>query len=203
VVRLAFIDRSWVASILRRRTLIIGEVGTGKTKLTADIIKMLLEMGFKKDISIIDLGPGKKDVGSPLSKYLGGFYVLTYLYSPDIYAPRLMARDSDELMKYIELNYREAKKLFKIYLSHPTRILVINDLSIFLHRGTVKEIMDIIKESDTFIGNAYYGSRIKDKFDTGIDEVERQRVEELIEYMDKVINLNLGGGYTSSSPRKR
>ena len=177
--------------IINRRTLIIGEVGSGKTLLTANIVKLLIEKCFKKEITIIDLAPNKNKIGVPLNQYLKNIssYNIRYLIPRRIYAPRLTASSPHELKSFLYLNYIEAKKLFNIYSSNPTKILIINDLTIFLHYGTVDELLNIIKTSKTFIGNAYYGYSIKDRFNTGLDEVERKKVKSLIDHMDSVVSL--------------
>ena len=179
-----------VEDILDKRTLIIGDVGTGKTRLTAELINGLIERGFGEYMTIIDLGPSLGRVGSTLAQYSRNIVRLRYLRPSKIYAPRLTAISRDELNEYIMWNYSESRRLFMEYVKSPTDILVVNDLSIFLHRGTVSEVIRFIKHSDTFIGNAYYGKAIVDKFGLGLDEVEKSRVEELLNYMDNIINLN-------------
>lgn len=186
------IDGKWIQSILGKRTLIIGDVGTGKTRFTAEIIKKMIDLGYGDDITVIDLGPETSGVGSRLATYLPRIKRVRYLHPPKLYAPRLMAKDVRELNKYMDENYKMAKAVMEKYRVSPTKILVINDLTIFLHRGSVDELMDIIKVSDTFVGNAYYGSYIIDKFNTGIDLIERKRVEKLLGHMDILIDLNKG-----------
>jgi len=195
VIRLYTISKEWIQSILGKWMLILGDVGTGKTRFTSEITEKMIDLGYGDDITVIDLGPETGEVGSTLASYLHRIREVRYLHPAKLYAPRLMARDISELNKYMDENYRMAKEVMEKYRLSPTKILVINDLTIFLHRGSVDELMDIIKISETFIGNAYYGSYITDKFNTGIDIIERMRVEELIKHMDIVIDLNKGDDY--------
>ena len=52
-------------SLLGKRTLIIGEVGSGKTALTAKIVLDLIAMGLGNEITVIDMAPEKIfDIGA-------------------------------------------------------------------------------------------------------------------------------------------
>lgn len=179
----------YLKDIIGYKTLIIGELGSGKTLFTSKIIDELVENGYGDDMTVIDLAPGKDEVGVPISHYTKKVELVIYLYPKKIYAPRLTASNPAELDNFIYLNYIESRKLLLRYIEKPTKILVINDLSIFLHYGTVHEILEAIGSSETFIGNAYYGYRIKDLFQTGLDEMEREKIRRLINYMDRVIEL--------------
>ena len=181
----------FLKDLIKHKTLIIGEVGSGKTRLTSKIIVSFIENDLGEDVTLIDLAPNKNKIGEPIKHYLKKPDVnkINYLIPKRIYAPRLTASDLVELRKLIYLNYLEARKLFKIYLNNPTKILVINDSSIFLHYGSVDELLKIIDISETFVANAYYGYSIKDHFQSGLDEMERKKIEILTNYMDRTIPL--------------
>ncbi len=178
-----------VELFLNKYTLVIGDVGKGKTKLTGDFIKELIRLGYDGDLYIIDLAPNVRNIGSRLSKYVYGFRNSIYRYSREIRAPRVEAKDSRMLKEYIERNYRVALEFFKDFVKSGRKILVVNDLSIFLHYAEVEEVLRYIEHSDTFFGNCYYGEHIIDQFGTGIDRIERKKVLELTKYMDNVIKL--------------
>ena len=177
--------------LIKHKTLIVGEVYSGKTRLTSRIIVLFIENNLGKDVTLIDLAPNKNKIGKPVKYYLKKLDLnkINHLIPKRIYAPRLTASDPVELRKFMYLNYLEARKLFKIYLHNPTKILVINDLSIFLHYGNINELLKIINASETFIANTYYGHRIKDPFQSGLDEMEHKKIEILMSYMDKIISL--------------
>ncbi len=174
---------------LDRYTLVIGEVGRGKTRLTADFIKELIRLGYDDKLYIIDLAPNTKNVGARLSKYVYGFRNSIYRYSREIKAPRLEATDANVLREYTERNYRIALEFFNDFIKSNREILVVNDLSIFLHSGSVEELMDIVYHAKTFFGNSYYGESIVDYFGSGLDRSEKRKVIELSSYMDNVIKL--------------
>jgi GTPase SAR1 family protein len=174
---------------LGKKILILGDVGSGKTRLTAEILRGWVSLGYGGIITVVDLGPDLEGVGRPLEIYLGGLTLYRYLRPKKIFAPRLMARDAESLLRYVSWNYEESKRLFRIYSSDPSEILVVNDISIFLHKGDVSELRGYIGLSGTFLGNAYHGNSIVDRFGVGIDGLERERVEELAGYMDVVIEM--------------
>jgi hypothetical protein len=183
LIRLAIED------ILSKYTLIVGDLGTGKTRLTAKLVSSLLRRGYNKKITIIDLAPEAGGIGLRLDRYIPSLTGVRYLAPSKVYAPRLYARTVDELKKYIVHNYTESLKLFQSFVDSPTDILVVNDLSIFLHHGDSDMVVRFLSYADTFIGNSYYGVRLRENFGLGLDNVEKDRVEELSKYMDLVIKL--------------
>ena len=175
-------------SLLGRNTLIIGEVGSGKTRLTAKIIDSWLRHGLGDSITVLDFAPRYGGVGRGLDEYID-VGSIRYLTSNSFKAPRLSARDRDELEKYVENNYLLATKLIEKYVGDPTPILVINDLSIYLHKGNPSILSRVIREARTFLGNSYYGSSISSGFSAELDMIERRRVEELFPVVDVLIVL--------------
>lgn len=178
-----------VELFLNKYTLILGDVGRGKTSLTSKFVKELIRLGYDDEMYIIDLAPNIRNLGSRLSKYVYGFRNSVYRYSREIKAPRTEANSPEVLREYMERNYHISLQFFRDYLKSGRKILIVNDLSIFLHYGEVSELLDFIGYSDTFLGNSYYGEGIIDRFGLGIDEVERKKVLELSRYMDNVVRL--------------
>lgn len=182
-----------VREFLGKNTLIIGDVDVGKTKLTASIVDELLKKGYGNDITVIDLAPTSVtyrgiQVGGRIANYIDVDQV-RYLSSDSIKAPRLSAKSRDELVDIIERNRQLAEFCLKEYLTSPTKILTINDLSIYLHAGKLDTVTGCISKSETFIGNAYYGDFLKNDLGTEISARERQLIDKLCQIMDKVISL--------------
>lgn len=180
-----------IETILGKRILIIGDVNTGKTLLTSRILKELINLGYEKEITIIDMAPEKRGViGGTLTDYIDIPKGMKYLRPLKVYAPRTTAKNREELILMAEENARNIEKLIDSYLRNPTSILIINDLTLYLHAGNLDRIIKCIRKSKTFIGNAYYGEKIKDQFKTNISLREKILVEKLLKLMDIVINLN-------------
>lgn len=182
-----------VSEFLGKSTLIIGDVGVGKTKLTALVVEELLKKGYGNDITIIDLAPMPvtyrgMQVGGRVSNYVD-IDPVRYLTSESITAPRLTAKSRDELVDIIERNRQLAESCLEKYLVSPTKILTINDLTIYLHAGRLDIVTGCISKSETFIGNAYYGDSLKNDLGTGISTREKQSIDRFCQIVDRVISL--------------
>ncbi|MEM4342456.1 MAG: hypothetical protein QXF97_07920 [Candidatus Caldarchaeum sp.] len=176
--------------LLGKRTLIIGEAGSGKTSLLAQILHSLLTKLGPCSITVIDLAPPRiMDVGGPLTDHMK-VDGLHYKRPPNVYAPRLMACNAEELKKYVHSNLETAKRLFNEFIQNPTPVLAVNDVTIFLHGADAAELLAYVEKASTFIATAYYGAKLSEDFGTGLSASERRKVEELTKHVDIVINLN-------------
>jgi len=179
--------------VVGRKVLIIGDVGVGKTSLTARLLEELLAMNLR-DIVVIDLAPSHAmlrgvRVGSRLREYTFAVKEVRYIAVDGIKAPRLEAKSADELLKLVEENRRLITPIFKEYLEKPSEALIVNDLSIFFHFGEVNDILKCAGACKTFIANAYYGEKLRNDYGTSISIREKMCVEELMKYMDLVVKL--------------
>jgi len=75
------------------------------------------------------------------------------------------------------------------YIRNPTKILIINDLSIYFHAGDLSKILQCLSKAETFLANSYYGKTLKNDFNTGVSYRERDLVKKMMRYMDRVIML--------------
>lgn len=175
--------------LMGKRTLIVGKVRSGKTRLTAQILNGMLSSVRGEDITVIDLAPEKGGLGAKLIDYIELPEGSRYLRPELVHAPRLEGRDSEEVLKLAELNESIIKPLLFIFLREPTKVLVINDLTIYLHAGDLGLLLDCINSSETFLGNAHYGRDFDDK-GSGLNERERELVEELMRRVDVVLKLS-------------
>jgi len=175
--------------LLGRRTLIVGDVGSGKTKLLAEIIQQLVKKGYAREITLIDLAPPRiGKIGGWISEYIDTS-TINYLRPNRIYAPRTEAKTPQQLIQYAEHNLREARKTLQKYLENPTKILAINDITIHMHAGEVEEIQELVEKAETFIATAYRGKTLENDKATGITEREKQKLNQLIKVVDKIISL--------------
>jgi len=187
-------EKLFVNELLKRKVLIVGDVGTGKTALTAQILEKLIDLGLENDITIIDMAPktffiyGKR-IGGRLDEYTDLVKKVKYLTPTIIYAPRLTSKDAQELLYFINENLKNLDPLIDEYIENPTKILIINDLSIYFHAGELSKILQCISKAETFLANSYYGETIKNDFETGVSYREKTLVESLMKYVDKVIML--------------
>lgn len=170
---------------LKKKTLLVGDVGSGKTAFLAEFLKFLIEKGYSDDITIIDIAPSRiHGVGGSVREYTEYVLRVRYLRLERVWAPRLMGKTREEVLKYAEENRINIEPLINTYLSNPTKILLVNDLTIYLHAGDVTRIIDLINTAETFMATAYEGEKLKDDKNSGITERERKLLNLLKEKVD-------------------
>ena len=175
-----------------KHTLLYGETETKKTYYTAKFIQFLINVKKfnSKEISILDFAPPKESIknvkigGKIIDFFENSINCNNIYFKGNIIPPRLKARNKNELYENACKNYKKTYKILKKFNDSPTETLIINDISIFLHIGNKKLLLDSIKKSNTFFGNAYYGSSIKSDFTTQFSLREKRLVEYLIKKMD-------------------
>jgi len=177
--------------IIGKKVLILGEVGSGKTSLTAKIVQKLVPLIEPKEITVIDMAPEAiGEIGGKLSKYLNLNSELRYLSPAKVYAPRTMGISNTQVVEYAKRNKNAIEPLLDEFVKKPTNVLVINDITLYLHLGKLEKITNCIRLTETFLASAYYGVKLQEDKGAGITAREKQMVEELATYMDHVVKLN-------------
>jgi len=174
------------------RTLLYGETNTGKTYCTSKFVQYLLEIKKinPKDISILDFAPklayfNNLKIGGRIQDYYKNSVKCNNInFKGEIIPPRLNAKNKNEMYRNICHNFNKICEIIEIYNSSPTPVLIINDISLFLHLGSNQYLINTINKSDTFFGNAYYGSSINSKFSKLISIKEKRKVEFLIKIVE-------------------
>ncbi|MFX1281366.1 MAG: hypothetical protein ACFFA3_18610 [Promethearchaeota archaeon] len=173
-------------------TLLYGDTNTNKTLQTSEFVKFLLEL--KKvppmEISILDFAPpimtinNLKVGGKILDFYEKANDCKNIMFKGEIIPPRLKSDNKKELYENASKNFQKTSEILNIFNQDPTPILIINDISIHLHIGRIKSLLNAISKSDTFFGNTYYGSSIKRGYATFFSLRERRRVKSLIKKVE-------------------
>jgi GTPase SAR1 family protein len=180
-----------IKEALGRRTLIMGEVGSGKTRLTGKLLEEAVSTGLQ-GITVLDMAPEATTLkGIPVGGTLQGATnpKVRHLKSKDIKTPRLSAGDADELFEYADHNRRMVEENLDEFMRKPTGILFVNDVSIYLQRGEINRLWRVFEAAETVVANGYYGERLKADHGTGLSSRERTLMEELASRMDVVIRL--------------
>ncbi len=174
-----------------KKVLILGEVGSGKTSLTAKIVQKLMLFIEPKEITVIDMAPEAiGEIGGKLSRYLSSSSELRYLSPAKVYAPRTMGVTSVQVLEYAKRNKNAIEPLLDEFIKKPTKVLIINDITLYLHLGKLEKIMSCMRLTETFLASAYYGVKLKEDYGAGITAREKQLVEKLATHMDSVVKLN-------------
>ncbi|MGQ9781906.1 MAG: hypothetical protein ACUVQ8_06635 [Nitrososphaeria archaeon] len=176
--------------ILGKRTLILGDVGKGKTRLTAKLLHTILEKTSLEDVTVVDMAPSTySNIGRRLSEYSKFAEKTRYFHSKEIKAPRLEGSNAKEVLEIADHNRRVVEEFLEMYLEKPTSVLIINDLTIYLHSGEISKVTLCMNSAKTFIANAYYGEYLKDDKGSNISSRERALVESISSKCDIVVKL--------------
>ncbi len=172
---------------LGQRTLIIGDINTGKTRTTSRILADWIAANPTPQMTVLDLAPETvRGIGGRLALPAG--FTGRYLFA-DIVAPRLTGRTPEEVTRLAAENALAAAPLFNQILARPHPILVVNDATLYLQAGDYRRFAETIQSAVTVLINAYYGKRLGDH---PISNRERQLTERLMQDCDRVIRMPEG-----------
>jgi len=179
--------------LIGKKVLIKGGVGSGKTSLTADLLNQAMQKSPIGSITIIEMAPPKKikqgkHIGGELLLPNGDHLPVIYLKPPKIWAPRLEGRTREGVIHLAKENANSIGLLLNAYLAKPTLILFMNDLTIYLHAGRLRILLNAISAAATFIGNAYEGSFFED-MGSSISLREKKFLRKVEEKMDRIITI--------------
>lgn len=191
-MEMSILDNINFNNFIGHKTIIYGEINTGKTEYTAKFVQFLLEdkQVNPKATTILDFGPNLKRIkGKKIGGKIEDFYkkckICNYLtFQGEIIPPRLNAKSRDEIFENANHNYLLTSKVLKKFIKKPTNILIINDISIYLHVGDKQRLLEAIRKSKTFFGNTYYGNSIKSNFEVDFSLKERLAIENLLKKVE-------------------
>jgi len=179
--------------LIDHHTLLYGETNTNKTYQTSIFVQFLLESKrvSPKDISILEFAPNSMIVknlkigGKIQDFYENSLICKNILFNGEIIPPRLHSSNRTELYQNACENFKKTSEILHLFKNNPTSVLIINDISLYLHIGNVKLLLEAINKSNTFFGNSYYGSSIKRDYATLFSLREKRQVEYLIKKVEK------------------
>jgi len=167
---------------LNRQTVIAGDVNSGKTTLTTEILEHFIKAGYGQQIAVLDLSPDPvQGIGGKLS--LGEDTPVLYL-TAHIIAPRLMGRDAAHTLCLANGNARKIEALFAEFKRRRRDILFVNDATLYLQSGNLALFLEMLSMSSTRIINAYYGNTFAE---SELTQRERRLTDALMAVSDKVI----------------
>ena len=181
---------------LGRKTLILGDVNTGKTTLTRKVLEALCRLDLGGRIVIVDMAPeipenlanekGLVGVGGKLMPpeghdilYLGGHFE----------PPRLSSKTEEEAMEKARQNRRIIDGLFRTLDLQSRDILLVNDVSIYLQAGTAENLIRWLDRAATVIANGYWGKRLGGGTLTERERTETAKLKDYFEQKGRVLIL--------------
>ncbi len=177
------------AADIGKWTLIVGEVNTGKTTLSAKILESLCAHGLASRIAVVDLAPeipedlatGKKVKGAGGKLIPPSMTEVIYL-SARLVPPRLSsASEEEEALAKAAENARKIDRLFRDFNGFDRDILFVNDVSVYLHAARAEKLIGQMSKASTLVANGYYGRKLGGG---AISEAERREMDVLIETVE-------------------
>jgi len=174
--------------ILGKKVLILGETGSGKTKLAAQLLRELMMLVKPEEITVIDLAPQRVgEIGGKLTEYVNINSRVRYLSPRIVYTPRLAGTSREQVLHYAEQNRENMEPLLNRFIRNVTEVLVLNDATLYLHSGKLEIVLECMRLSKTFLATAYYGSKLAKDLGTGISSRERQLTDKLATFTDLTV----------------
>ena len=204
-----FSDPPSFFDLLGQKSLLIGETGTGKTTFMSlsSLIYYKITKLLPEEITVLEFGPPRIRVGD---KLIGGTIQelfqamekipdslqeeLTKVHwiqnqienkqkSAEILRPRLSARSADDVLRACLHNFQITKAQLKLFFANPTKVLLINDLSIYLHLGSPLLVFQALSNCETALLNAYYGKNLQNDYGSNISSGEKHIIERFFHRM--------------------
>lgn len=171
-----------IEQYIGRRTLIAGDVKTGKTARTLKILHLFLKSRRAQNIAVLDLAPDViQGIGGKLAP--PAHSALVYL-TDRIVAPRLTAKNPAQAQRLAEQNAEVIETLFVKLERLQPEVLFVNDVTLYLHAGRPERLDAALNVASTQVINAYFGRTLGD---CALARRERRLTEALKKTCDRVI----------------
>lgn len=156
-----------IQDFLSKKTLLVGDINTGKTFRSGEILAAFCGAGLGGRIVILDLAPeipeemaiakGLRGAGGRLFPPTG-CDVLVFEASP--VPPRLSSRTEAEALEKARRNRLAINGLLKRVSEAARDILFVNDISLYLQAGSTEDLIPFLDSFQTVIANGYLGERL-------------------------------------------
>ena len=180
------------------KTLILGDVNTGKTYWTRKILAAMCLRGLGGRIAIVDMAPeipdrtarerGLPGAGGKLKPQDGqGILYLDGHFE----APRLSSKTGEEALAKARRNRQDISALFPRMHGQGRDILFVNDISMFLQAGQAEELTPWLDGAATVIANGYWGEKLGGGILTQRERSEMEKLSAYFEMKGQVLKLEI------------
>ena len=167
------------------RTLIAGEVHSGKTTYTLAILRGIQGKN-PSSTAVLDLAPEKtRGVGGKIPLTAAEKEETLY-FSPLILPPRMMGKSEVEVCRLAEENRERIEPILVQIKNRAPTFLLVNDITLYLQGGKASHLLSYIEGIPTVIMNGYYGRYFGE---SPFSQRERWEMETLMSRCDRVIFL--------------
>ncbi len=167
-----------------KRTLFLGDINSGKTYRTMQLLQMFINAGYGPEIAVFDLAPDLVDgVGGKMK--IKSHEKLLYL-TTSIAAPRLQGQNEEHTWRLAQANAQAIERLFDQFKAQNRKIVFINDATLYLQAGSLERLAVVLNAADTVIMNAYWGDYFADSV---LTRREKQLTHTLQQRFDRIIRL--------------
>lgn len=152
---------------LDKKTLILGDVNSGKTTLCREILEDFCRQGLGERIAVIDLAPeipdeslrsrGLKGVGGRLRPPDGSGVVTLRV---PVLAPRLTSATEGEAVEKARRNREAIEGVLRQVEALGRDMLFINDVSLYLQAGDPAYLAGVLEKAGTAVVNGYFGEML-------------------------------------------
>ena len=180
-------------AVVGKKVLIVGDVGTGKTRLTAALLDEAASSEWKDQITVVDMAPeipaGHLQVGGRLTDYSQAAVLVRYLAPRHVHAPRLQGESKEQVLRLVKENAETIDRLLVQFLEAPTKVLFVNDVTLYLHSGNLSKIRQALDAAETCIVNGYRGTKLREDRGSGVSRREEEALSVLMKHVDQIVSL--------------
>ncbi len=204
-----------IENLVGHKSLVLGETNSGKTRFTFDFLCYLLEQESfpPNDISILEFAPpriqtGRTVIGGTLREVMQEYKSFSNEFrktvnsihwveqesaapntstTPRILAPRYSAHSTQEVLKACFANFTATEKQLLYFSHNPTKVIIINDVGIYLHLGGLSLLKNVLALAGTALFNAYYGITFLNDWGSNIS----RREQIMLELLSRSLNTYL------------
>lgn len=186
-----------ISDWIGRRKLILGDVNSGKSTLTAEVLHIICAQSMGSRVAVLDLAPeippdlasrkGLNGIGGGLLPAEGADVL--YLTSP-LKPPRLSSDTEEAALAIAADNASKIEELFRKWNFSERDILFINDLSMYAQAGNTAVLKGLLDSASTVVANGYYGTSLGRGV---LSRRERRKMEKWKGFFHEILFLRIKG----------